>query len=240
MPFALHPRLAADTVEVTRLLLCRVLLMKDRRFPWLLLVPERDGVREIAELPPVDRAELIEEIARASDVLTRLFQPDKLNVGALGNVVPQLHVHVLARFSTDPAWPGPVWGSGTAGWRRHSSTRRRRAPLQSGDGPAFPPLGASHEGKTSHPSGFVTRSPDREPLGKEGMPRSPALEGFGRTSRLFPHGEWLREPAWNNTKNRQSLIPSFRDLVPHLKTPFPVLRGTRPGGNASSRLLCEA
>ena len=114
MPFALHPRLAEDTVEVTRLPLCRVLLMKDRRFLWLLLVPEREGVREIAELPPADRAELIEEIARASDVLTRLFRPDKLNVGALGNVVPQLHVHVVARFSTDPAWPGPVWGSGTA------------------------------------------------------------------------------------------------------------------------------
>jgi diadenosine tetraphosphate (Ap4A) HIT family hydrolase len=114
MPFALHPRLAEDTVEVARLPLCRVLLMKDRRFPWLTLVPEREGVREIAELPPVDRAELIDEIARASDVLTRLFRPDKLNVGALGNVVPQLHVHVVARFSTDPAWPGPVWGSGTA------------------------------------------------------------------------------------------------------------------------------
>jgi diadenosine tetraphosphate (Ap4A) HIT family hydrolase len=114
MPFALHPRLAEDTAEVTRLPLCRVLLMKDHRFPWLLLVPEREGVREIAELPPVDRAELIEEIARASDILTRLFQPDKLNVGALGNVVPQLHVHVVARFSTDPAWPGPVWGSGPA------------------------------------------------------------------------------------------------------------------------------
>lgn len=67
MPFTLHPRLAADTVEVTRLALCRVLLMKDRRFPWLLLVPEREGVREIAELPPTDRAELIEEISRASD-----------------------------------------------------------------------------------------------------------------------------------------------------------------------------
>lgn len=114
MPFTLHLRLAADTVEVSRLPLCRVLLMKDRRFPWLILVPEREGTREIAELSPVDRAALIEEIARASDVLTRLFQPDKLNVGALGNVVPQLHVHVVARFSTDPAWPGPVWGSGTA------------------------------------------------------------------------------------------------------------------------------
>ena len=114
MPFALHPTLARDTVEVARLPLCRVLLMKDRRFPWLILVPERDSMREIHELPAADRAELIEEIARAGEVLQRLFQPDKLNVGALGNVVPQLHVHVVARFATDPAWPGPVWGSGTA------------------------------------------------------------------------------------------------------------------------------
>ena len=103
-----------DTVSVVRLPLCRVLLMKDRRFPWLILVPERESVREIYELSQVDRAALVEEIARASEVLQRLFQPDKLNVGALGNVVPQLHVHVVARFATDPAWPGPVWGSGPA------------------------------------------------------------------------------------------------------------------------------
>src|SRR5215203_1805505 len=114
MALALHPTLARDTVEVARLRLCRVLLMKDCRFPWLILVPEREGVREIHELSPADRAELIEEIAQVSEVLKRLFHPDKLNVGALGNVVPQLHVHVVARFATDPAWPGPVWGSGTA------------------------------------------------------------------------------------------------------------------------------
>jgi len=114
MPFALHPTLARDTVEVARLRLCRVLLMKDRRFSWLILVPEREAVREIYELSVTDRAVLIEEIAAASEVLARLFQPDKINVGALGNVVPQLHVHVIARFSTDPAWPGPVWGSGAA------------------------------------------------------------------------------------------------------------------------------
>ncbi|HWN42957.1 MAG TPA: HIT family protein [Thermoanaerobaculia bacterium] len=114
MPFALHPTLARDTVEVARLPLCRVLLTKDRRFPWLILVPEREAVREIHELSAADRAELIEEIARAGEVLKRLFRPDKLNVGALGNVVPQLHVHVVARFTTDPAWPGPVWGSGPA------------------------------------------------------------------------------------------------------------------------------
>ena len=114
MPFTLHPTLTRDTVEVARLPLCRVLLMKDRRFPWLILVPERESVREIHELPPEDRHTLIEEIARASEVLTRLFHPDKLNVGALGNIVPQLHVHLVARATTDPAWPGPVWGFGVA------------------------------------------------------------------------------------------------------------------------------
>lgn len=114
MPFDLHPTLARDTVEVARLPLCRVLLMKDRRFPWLILVPQRNGLREIHELPPEDRAELIEEIAQASEALTRLFHPDKLNVGALGNVVPQLHIHIVARTATDAAWPGPVWGSGAA------------------------------------------------------------------------------------------------------------------------------
>jgi diadenosine tetraphosphate (Ap4A) HIT family hydrolase len=114
MPFTLHPTLARDTVEVTRLPLCRVLLMKDRRFPWLILVPERESVREIHDLPPEDRHALIEEIAQASEVLKRLFHPDKLNVGALGNIVPQLHVHLVVRSTTDPAWPGPVWGFGVA------------------------------------------------------------------------------------------------------------------------------
>src|SRR6185436_15986316 len=110
----LHPTLARDTVEVARLPLCRVLLMKDSRFPWLILVPERQEIREIHELASEDRRRLVEEIAQVSEVLERLFRPAKLNVGALGNIVPQLHVHVVARFETDPAWPGPVWGSGPA------------------------------------------------------------------------------------------------------------------------------
>ncbi len=114
LSFTLHETLARDTAPVTRLALCRVLLMKDRRFPWLILVPERESVREIHELRPADRAVLVEEIALASEALARLFRPDKVNVGALGNVVPQLHVHVVARFASDPAWPGPVWGSGAA------------------------------------------------------------------------------------------------------------------------------
>jgi len=114
MSFALHPTLARDTVEIAALPLCRLLLMNDRRFPWLILVPERESLREIHELAPADRAELVEEIAGTSAALTRLFQPDKVNVGALGNLVPQLHVHVVARFAADAAWPGPVWGSGAA------------------------------------------------------------------------------------------------------------------------------
>lgn len=123
MPFDLHPGLAADTVEVSRLPLCRVLLMNDRRYPWLILVPEREAKREICELAPGDRAQLIEEIARVHEVLLRLFQPDKLNVGALGNVVSQLHVHVIARFRSDFAGAGPVWGVGTT--ERYGETELR-------------------------------------------------------------------------------------------------------------------
>ena len=112
--FQLHERLAADTVPVGQLELCHVLLMDNRVWPWVILVPARPSVVEIHQLPVVDRARLIEEISSVSQVLVRLFQPDKINVGALGNMVPQLHVHVIARRRGDPAWPGPVWGSGHA------------------------------------------------------------------------------------------------------------------------------
>jgi diadenosine tetraphosphate (Ap4A) HIT family hydrolase len=110
--FALHPRLAADTVPVGDLPLCRLLLMGDARFPWLILVPRRPDLREFTDLPPGERAVLMEEIALASGALARDTGAEKLNVGALGNVVSQLHVHVVARSTGDPAWPGPVWGSG--------------------------------------------------------------------------------------------------------------------------------
>lgn len=109
--FTLHERLAADTVELTRWPLSLVLLMKARQWPWLILVPRRPAMREIYELSDADQQILMEEIARASRCLTRLVRPDKINVAALGNIVPQLHVHVIARFSDDPAWPGPVWGT---------------------------------------------------------------------------------------------------------------------------------
>jgi diadenosine tetraphosphate (Ap4A) HIT family hydrolase len=109
--FALHEWLAADTVEITRWPLSLVLLMNDRNWPWLILVPCRPAIREIHELTEADQRALMTEIVRASRTLTQVVQPDKLNVAALGNVVPQLHVHVVARFSNDPAWPKPVWGA---------------------------------------------------------------------------------------------------------------------------------
>ncbi|OAN67012.1 HIT domain-containing protein [Magnetospirillum moscoviense] len=109
--FELHPRLTADTIPVTDWPLCRVMLMRDANYPWLVLVPRRHGVTEIHELDQSDRQTLIEEIAAASQRLQNLTQAYKINVAALGNVVQQLHVHVIARFTTDPAWPNPVWGA---------------------------------------------------------------------------------------------------------------------------------
>ena len=113
-PFPLDPRLSADTVPLADLALCRVLLMNDSRFPWLILVPARPDMCEITDLSPPDRAVLSNEISRASDMLRDLFSPTKINIGALGNIVRQLHVHVVARSDGDAAWPGPVWGAGVA------------------------------------------------------------------------------------------------------------------------------
>jgi diadenosine tetraphosphate (Ap4A) HIT family hydrolase len=114
MDFSLHPRLLADTMYVADWALSRVLAMNDARYPWLILVPRREGATEISDLDVADRALLIEEIARASDGLKTLAHAAKINVGALGNLVPQLHVHVVARSPGDAAWPGPVWGQGEA------------------------------------------------------------------------------------------------------------------------------
>lgn len=110
--FVLDPRLAADTVPVGDLALCHVLMMDDARFPWLVLVPSRSGLSELTDLGAADAASLWEEIRLTVGVMQALSKPDKVNVGALGNVVAQLHVHVVGRFLSDPAWPGPVWGHG--------------------------------------------------------------------------------------------------------------------------------
>lgn len=108
--FVLDSRLAADTLAVADLPLSAVRLMNDATYPWLVLVPRREGAVEIVDLAGEDRVQLMEEIAQVSGVLRAMTACDKLNVAALGNMVPQLHVHVIGRFAGDPAWPGPVWG----------------------------------------------------------------------------------------------------------------------------------
>ena len=110
--FILQQKLAEDTAAITCLGLSRVLLMLDASFPWLILVPEKERVQEIHDLSHGDRLVLIEEIAAASEIIQNLYVPDKINIGALGNLVPQLHIHVIGRFRKDRAWPGPVWNSG--------------------------------------------------------------------------------------------------------------------------------
>jgi diadenosine tetraphosphate (Ap4A) HIT family hydrolase len=110
--FSLHPRLAADTLRLGRFPLSLLLLMDDARYPWLLLVPERADVREIYELGPADRAQLLAESCHLAARLAAGFGAHKLNVAALGNVVPQLHLHHVVRYRHDAAWPHPVWGRG--------------------------------------------------------------------------------------------------------------------------------
>jgi diadenosine tetraphosphate (Ap4A) HIT family hydrolase len=114
MTFALHPRLTADTHVAADWPLCRVLVMNDARYPWLVLVPRREGVTEITALEPSDRGRLMDEIDRAGQLVQNVSGVTKLNIGALGNLVPQLHVHVVGRHQGDPAWPGPVWGHSSA------------------------------------------------------------------------------------------------------------------------------
>lgn len=111
--FAIDPRLAADTLPVGDLALCTVLLQDDARFPWLILVPRRSGASEVTDLAHDDYDTLMREVRIATRVMLALAKPDKVNIGAIGNLVPQLHVHVVGRFLSDPAWPGPVWGHGT-------------------------------------------------------------------------------------------------------------------------------
>ncbi|MGZ5924935.1 MAG: HIT domain-containing protein [Rhizomicrobium sp.] len=112
--FKLHPRLEADTVFVADWTLSRVLLMNDSRYSWLVLVPRCANAVELFDLSQSARATLIEETARAAQLLKTVCGAAKINVGALGNLVPQLHVHVVARNPGDPAWPGPVWGHSPA------------------------------------------------------------------------------------------------------------------------------
>lgn len=108
--FVLHERLEADTVSLGRSGLCEVRLMNDSNWPWILLVPRVAGVREIYQLTREQQQQLLAESSVLGKGMMELFGGDKLNVAALGNMVPQLHLHHIVRFEGDPAWPGPVWG----------------------------------------------------------------------------------------------------------------------------------
>ena len=112
--FVLDPRLAADTSPVASLPLCDVRLMNDARYPWLILVPRQAGLVELADLDDADQVALWRELNRAAAALRQAAPCEKLNIAALGIIVRQLHVHVVARNEGDAAWPGPVWGHGTA------------------------------------------------------------------------------------------------------------------------------
>ncbi len=112
MAFTIHPKLLSDCVYIGEQHLCHVLLMNDRRFPWLILVPKIEDLRDFHELPLNSRDDLYDEIEGASKTLQLDCDAQKLNVAALGNQVPQLHIHVIGRRTDDAAWPGPVWGVG--------------------------------------------------------------------------------------------------------------------------------
>ena len=108
--FELHPRLAADCFVLGDFPLCRLLLMNDAQYPWFILVPRREGAREIYLLEERDQQQLLRESSQLSRAAMDAFKGEKLNVAALGNVVPQLHLHHIVRYASDPAWPGPVFG----------------------------------------------------------------------------------------------------------------------------------
>lgn len=123
MDFELHPRLAADCFALAELPLSRLLLMNDAQYPWCILVPRRAGIREIYELSDNDQLALLRESSMLGRALMQAFAGSKLNVAALGNVVPQLHVHHIVRYENDPTWPAPVWGRHPA--RPYEDAQRR-------------------------------------------------------------------------------------------------------------------
>lgn len=108
MEFEIHPNLAKKAV-IADLPLCRVLLQDESSYTWIILVPRRQGIRHLIDLTPSDQLQLLEEMNRSQHILMELFNPEQLNVAALGNKTPQLHIHVIGRHSKDPAWPNTVW-----------------------------------------------------------------------------------------------------------------------------------
>ena len=128
--FKLDERLLKDTVALGDLALCRVLLMNDSRYPWLILVPRRAGISELFELNMAEQQQLWQETSYVGQVLKDVFQADKINIATLGNVVKQLHMHIVVRMQDDAAWPAPVWGNGAAQGYTDEALAAMRARLQ--------------------------------------------------------------------------------------------------------------
>ncbi len=110
MIFQLHPRLEQDCIAIGRFELCRLLMMNDSQYPWFILVPERADLQEIYQLNKAERELLTEESSYLAENLAALYKADKMNIAAIGNIVPQLHIHHIVRYQVDKAWPAPVWG----------------------------------------------------------------------------------------------------------------------------------
>ena len=108
--FTLHPQLQADCIPLGRFPLCQLLLLNDANYPWFILVPEREDISEIYQLAAEDQQQLLRESSHLAQQLADHFKADKMNIAALGNVVPQLHLHHIVRYRHDPAWPAPIWG----------------------------------------------------------------------------------------------------------------------------------
>ena len=108
--FQLHERLQQDCISIGRFDLCHILMMNDSQFPWFILVPEKSGIREIYQLGKAERHTLAEESSYLAENLAILYKADKMNIAAIGNLVPQLHIHHIVRYQTDKAWPAPIWG----------------------------------------------------------------------------------------------------------------------------------
>ena len=128
--FQLHPQLAKDSLPVMDLPLSKVILMNDARFPWIILVPERPDLVDLHDMTHDDYNTLTQEIRGASRAMAALFSADKMNVATLGNMVPQLHIHIIARYRSDAAWPGPVWGKGTAEPYEESAAEARISDIR--------------------------------------------------------------------------------------------------------------
>ena len=109
--FELHPQLTKDCVDIGCLELCQVLLLNDSHYPWVILVPQREGVTEIYQLDDADQVQLMVESSAVAKAMADFFQADKMNMAALGNQVPQLHIHHIVRYKSDLSWPKPVWGA---------------------------------------------------------------------------------------------------------------------------------